>query len=159
MEDGAAHHIFQDWLDRVVAYVVANDYDAWRNTMSCPLLVDSAAGPSVMATEAQLREKFEQWRTQISVQRVTDLIRIAHDVHAMATDHIEGAYTFDMLSNGKRIMPRFISCATLRFHDGHWRATELNSGLAVKHRHLIHTTAQDDDMAVTPPPIAEGKTP
>ncbi|MCF7701046.1 hypothetical protein [Loktanella sp. M215] len=159
MDAKAAHTVFQDWLDRVAAYVVANDYDNWRTTMSCPVVVNSAAGPSEMGTEDQLREKFEQWRLQINVQRVSDLIRIAHDVQAISEDHIEGAYTMDVLSNGQRVMPRFISAATLRYQDRHWRATELNSGLAVKHRHLIHTSAPDDDTTVAPPPTAEGNTP
>lgn len=159
MDDATAHGIFQDWLDRVVAYVVADDYDRWRTTMDCPLAVDSAAGPSEIETEDQLREKFDRWRSQIVTARVTDLIRTAHDVQGLAPDHIEGAYTMDMLSDDQRVMPRFISAAVLRYRDGHWRATELNSGLAFEHRHLIHTTARTDGSVDASQPTAEGTTP
>ena len=145
MDDDAAHRIFQNWLDRVVHLVYADDYATWRTTMSCPVLVDSAAGPSAMATEDQLRAKFDQWRRLIVSQNVTQLIRTAHDVRAMSDDQIEGAYVFDLLSDGTQVMPRFISAAVLECEDGHWRATELNSGLPASHLHLIHTTEPGDD--------------
>ena len=158
MDDITAHSIFQDWLDRVVACVVANDYATWRTTMDCPLLVDSAMGPSEMRTEDQLRAKFDRWRLQVAPQRTSDIVRTAHDVRALAPDHIEGAYTMDVRRDGQEVMPRFISAATLRLKDGHWRAAELNSGLAVEDCHLIHTPAPDDATTDAAPLPYEGIT-
>lgn len=156
MDDREAHRIFQDWLDRVVVHVVDDDHAAWRRTMSCPLVVDSATGPSAMATEDQLRAKFDEWRRLIATHDLTDLIRTAHDVRAVARDGIEGAYTFDILSHGAPVIPRFISGATLKFREGHWRATHLHSGLAERYRHLIHTTAADGDPVAQPISTPEG---
>ena len=134
-----AQIIFQAWLDRVANHVLVDDFAGWADTMGKPIRIISPAGYSEFKDERMLREKFDQWRTLIVIQRLTNMIRVAHDVSFMTDDMIVGAYTTDLLSQGHRIMPRFESSMILSRQTGVWRATELKSGMTVAHRHLIHT--------------------
>ncbi len=154
--------IFQNWLDRVADHVFADDFASWASAWSQPLLIVSPCGNSVITSEEMLHEKFVQWRTLFAIQRVTDMIRMAHDVSFMTADMITGSYTTEILSHGQRVVPRFESTMILARRDNVWRGTELKSGMTVPHRHLIHSnTPREVPTPSDPAPhnIIQGRIP
>ena len=138
MTGANAEVILQTWLDEVIVHMFADDFDAWVDTMGCPMVTVSSEGHSLISTRDMLRDKYDQWRLQFQVQRITDMIRIAKDVTFVSDTQIQGDYTTEIISHGQRVLPRFHSNITLELQGRRWRATELISGMTGSHRHLLH---------------------
>jgi hypothetical protein len=62
-------------------------------------------------------------------QGVTDLVRIAFDVHPIGSLLLIGRYETHILRGGTRLFDPFVSSMTLRFSGGAWRAACITNAM------------------------------
>jgi hypothetical protein len=125
-----ADTILQAYLDTISTAVMANDWATYEAGMVLPFhLVTHAANISITTSE-DLRAGFDTFRQTLTLQRVTDFIRLVESAKRIDKDLISGSYVTHLLSGGHRLLDPYTSQITLRRLDGTWRAASISNALA-----------------------------
>lgn len=122
--------ILQSYLDDIAAAVMVGDFAAYRAGVQLPFhLVTPSVNVSI-DTEDALRDGFDQFRSMLQTQRVTDYIRLVDSAQALDPDLITGRYITHLISGGMRVLDPFQSQITLRHTEGRWQAASITNALA-----------------------------
>ncbi len=122
--------VLQDYLDKVSACVMTQNWDGYRPSVSLPLHLITATSSMTVTTEAELRLHFDTFAQTLKAQHVTDFIRLAELATEMTETLISCRFVTHLMSNGHRLIPPYRSQMTLRFEDGSWRAASITNSLA-----------------------------
>ena len=126
----AAPAVLQSFLDEIGDALMADDWPTYRPCVHLPCHIVSFEGNTVVTTEAELRDGFNEFRDKLRFHRVTDYIRLVEHAAQLEHDMISGSYLSHLICNGHRLMDPSRSQITLRLIDGRWRAASVTNGLA-----------------------------
>ena len=122
--------ILQAYLDEVSRAVLNDDWETYRRGIHLPCAITSHDETKIVATEADLRAGFDDFRRTLIIQRETDYIRLVEEATMLDEDLITGDYISHIISGGQRILAPFRSNMTLRLIGGRWCAASVSNGLA-----------------------------
>jgi len=122
--------LLQSYLDEIGHAVMRGDWETYLNAVCLPFHFITESTSLVVASEADLRAGFDEFHQMLTLQRVTDYIRLAESAVDIDDLLISGRYVSHMItSGGHRLMPPFRSQITLRLVGNTWRAAAITNSL------------------------------
>ncbi|MEJ6395468.1 hypothetical protein V8J82_19565 [Gymnodinialimonas sp. 2305UL16-5] len=122
--------VFQDWLDRVGAAVMAGDYPTYAAAVCLPFTLITETTTTNVEDDETLHAGFAGYRQMLEDNGITHMVRLSSGVTPLGAGLIVGNYTTHLLANSRPVMQPFVSSMTLRQQDGVWRATSIVNSLS-----------------------------
>lgn len=137
--------ILQNYLDEVSAAVLNDDWETYRVSICLPCHIVSHDESKVVATEADLKAGFDQFRDTLRAQRVTDYVRLVESAAQLDKTLISGKSVSHLIAGSRRVMPPFTSQMTLRLVGNRWRAASVTNALANSRWPLVRLAVHPDE--------------
>lgn len=116
-----AEHIYQDWLDRVSALIMANDFEAVAANMHYPQTMATEDGVLAFENPAEMVEAAAAFRAFLARMGTTDYHRICESaVFEGGGDRISGEHTTYIVRGGSFAVPPYRNTMWLRFDGDRW---------------------------------------
>lgn len=125
-----ATRIAQSYLDEVAAIVLANDWQAYTDCISRPFLLVTHAATLSFATPDDIRTVYDDFRTLLLSQRVTDLVRLVETAQQIDETLISARYVTHLMAGSHRIMDPVRSSISLRLEGNRWRAASITNAVS-----------------------------
>lgn len=152
MSDTAARlHLFQTFLDRISAALVAGDAEGWLGSMFLPCHLVTRDGVETFDTPEQVYADFERYRQDIKTCGITHILREAKTAEIIGGDQMVGTYTTHLLRGSKHVVPPWDGSMTLRCENGLWRATTVMRAVGHLNWQALEPADTENTLQDTPP--------
>ncbi|QBY01508.1 hypothetical protein E2K80_12885 [Rhodophyticola sp. CCM32] len=116
-----AKAIYQNLLDKVSEALLANDVEAFLIHSAIPHYIETETEKLLIATEQDVRDKFQIWSLTLRSKGVTDYARMCSEAAYVTPTRILGSHTSQFLHGPVVITPSFPSSLELGNHNGQWK--------------------------------------
>ena len=120
--DPAALAIYQRHLDRLTQALLAGRFEDFVENLMFPHEVVTTSNRFIAETAEDCRQMFNEYRTCLLAEGITDLIRIARDARFVSDDEITGTHISHRMRGANRVMEPYQNHLRLvRGADTTWR--------------------------------------
>lgn len=139
--------IAQSYLDEVAAIVMADDWEAYCESISRPFLLITHTETLSFATPDDIRGIYDNFRLLLLGQRVTDFIRLVNSAQLIDQNLISARYVTHLMSGSLRIMEPVQSSISLRLEGNRWRAASIINAVSNSRWPLLMPKLGEDAQA------------
>lgn len=125
-----ATRIAQAYLDDVAALVMADDWEAYTETISRPFMLVTHTATLTFTTPDDIRTVYDAFRSLLQTQKVTDYIRLVETAQQIDDNLISARYVTHLMTGGHRIMDPVRSSISLRLEGNRWRAASITNAVS-----------------------------
>ncbi|KMK66021.1 hypothetical protein [Puniceibacterium sp. IMCC21224] len=112
---------FAQFLDDISSTFMAADFDGWAAHVQLPFSFITQTGPLTSTTTAELEENFNLYLLAKRNVRLDLMLRRAMSVEICDDLTVIGTYETELLSNGVRVRPPYVSSVLLHRSADGWR--------------------------------------
>jgi hypothetical protein len=117
--------IYQDFLDRTAADLLARDAEGFLRRIHLPIRIDTENGSFDLIELCDARRHFEGFSNALRAQGADSYVRIATGAQFLGPDRIAGTHKAHITSAGKLVAPVYDNEMELTLRDGIWGASRI----------------------------------
>lgn len=109
---------FLAFLDAISRCFLDGDFEMWRTRVLYPLTLITSSGPILISSDESLRRNFDLYQTACKTMHLDAIVRTPMKLEDCRDGTWIGTYETNLLSQGTRVTPPYVSSALLRDVSG-----------------------------------------